>query len=695
MNRTLHVVKLVKRKTAQHLLHLKEHFFSQYATGFLESCFSYLRLGLDVFVSPRFAQFCFRYVFYAFQVEEVVRGLVDQLEGILFDLCTPMLAMNQKDEENWQVEPASFLYSQDCRLDGHNLVKYASKDLIDQILRMVDKHQIPMIAKVLAFVKACFETQTNARTGQPLTPRYKECLVALLIHCNKRIGEESETIQSDSDKLVELYVTRELFCEHDLIKARVCNLLYCFGAAVWTDPQSIETLCKGLENAMNSQHLAVQTSALLALNKCTANDQVCAYFADRLAQVFQLVIRCMQAVDYKELVYAAEGLIKDFGDRILPYCTDLLRHFNGCFYQYLQHSKVDLDETDDEDPDLDDDSELEANVIYESIYAAEACLEAVLSILQINLPPEVRLEANNMALVMVCDVIIEANNELLLRALSLLNFVLYQAPALDDPMKFFFPIICYVLNAKPNLPLGQAASCLPHNFLKVLTEVDLPALSEGVVSSSLGCLLNYVGKMGEEFYKAVDYFGVRFVDLLFETMVKVIKDALSTNSDTDIIFMLRVVIGMLEHSKDRFEVGRLLDFLDMVLGLCEHNRTESLNLHILQTVLMFMWHSPEKVLKHLLQANKFDAFLAALLDKMPTFADETAKERVLYGLAGLFELPLELAGVTARSLGHELAGADACDRSDGRSANGATHGRRQSDQRAAGPRGRRPSGQRL
>lgn len=619
----------------------------------MTSCFNFLKLGLEAFVSPRFAQYCFRYIFYAFQVEAVVEGLSAELDGVLFDLCTPMLAMNQKDEENWNAEPASFLYAQDCRLDGHNLVKYASKDLIDQILRLVDNNQIPMISKVIAFSRACFETQANPRTGQPLTPRYKECLIALLIHCHKKLNMESETMQQEAEKLIELYITKELFSEHEIIKARTCNLLTCYGATSVFEPQSLETLCRGLESAMATNHLAVQTSALLALNRCTANDKVCAYFSNLLPQIFELVVKCMQAVDYKELVYAAEGLIKDFGDQVLPFSVDLLKHFNVSFYQYMQHSKVDLDETDDEEADIDDESELEANVIYESIFAAEACLEAILSILQVNLPANIRAEANNMVLCMICDVVLETNNELFTKALSLLNFVLYKETTLNDAMKFFFPVICYVLNGKPNAQLLQSAACLPENFLKVLTEIDLPSLSESVVTSSLGCILNYVAKMGKEFHEATDYFGLPFVDLLLETITKVIKDALTASSDTDIIFMLRIVVGVLEHSKDRFEVPRLSSFLDIVISLCEVDRTETLNQNILQTVSMFVWHSPAATINYLKQANKLEQFYSTLFGKLESFAEEKSKERVIYGLVALLELPPEQARVSWRNLGHE------------------------------------------
>ena len=76
-------------------------------------------------------------------------------------------------------------------------------------------------------------------------------------------------------------------------------------------------------------------------------------------------------------------------------------------------------------------------------------------------------------------------------------------------------------------------------------------------------------------------------------MFKIIKDTLTGPSDTDIIFMLRILIGMLEHSKDKYPIKRQNDFLQIVISLCEHQRTENLSQNILQTVSMFVWtHLP-------------------------------------------------------------------------------------------------------
>lgn len=638
LKRTLFNLKLVKRRAAQHIHSLREQFFSQFATEFLEGCFRFLKFALDSFISPKFAQNCFKYIHYALQVPTVAKGLANQLEGLLLDLCIPMLAMNQKDEENWLQEPSSFLYAQDCRLDGHNNVKYASKDLIDSILRLDDHQGVSLLVKLLDFVRLCFEKGIKVRSNQPLSPHFKECLISILIHCHKFI-ENDKSASSSVEYIIEYLIVKEMFSNIDIIKARVCTLLQTYGANWIVQTSSLENLCRALENTMSSSHLVVQTMGIVALNKCTANIKVCEYFLAHISQVFDLVVKCMMSIDYKELVCAAEGLIKDFGDSLLPYSVDLLKHFNSSFYQYLLHSKAEADTTDEEEMNPDDESDLEADAQYESIYAAEACLGAIFGILQLSLPEIVRQEANNMVLCMVCDVILEVNSDLFLKSLTLLNLVLYRSSGLNDAMKFFFPILCYVICGRPKMQIHQSASSLPKNFLKVLSDADLSELTEGAISNSLACLMNFVAKMGPEFYTSSDFNGICFAELMFQMIIKVIQDALTGPSDTDIILMLRVVIGILEQSRDKYEIPKFEDYVEMVLDLSQQDRTHSLKQYILQTISMMVWHSPSQTISLLNKSSKLDNFYTYLFGTQHTLQGK-ATERVLYGLTALLELPV-------------------------------------------------------
>ncbi len=588
-------------------------------------------------------QYCFKNIFYALQDKEVVAQMTPHLDYILFDVCVPMLGANLKDSENWKQDPAAFLYSQESRLDGHNLIKYASKDLIDQVLRLDGPNKLPMAKVLLDFVNACFSTQVNPRTQQPLSPSFKECLISLLIHCFKQFDNSEDLVLGQAEQLIENHMLHELASDHELIKVRMCTLLHTYGVHFLAREESVFALCKGLELCLGNPEVVVQVNGLIALNKALSNEKVCQLFAQHVSVVLDLVVKCMNQVDYKELVYAAEGIIKDLDQHILPFAAQLLQHFQVSFYRYLENAKSEkagMDDSEDED-----DSELEANTVYESIFAAEACLEAILTILQLDIPAALREDSNNLVLRIVCDVVLEENCELFLKSLSLLNFVLFKADTLTDAMLFFFPVLCYALNPKPRGALAQAASVLPENFLKVLTDCNLAALNEGLLTSSLGCFLNYTCKMGPSFFTAVDYFGALFVDLLFDTVVLVIKNALSGPSDTDIVFMLRIVVGMLEQSKGRYEIPRLSLFLEMVLNLCEFKRSDSLSLHILQTVSMFIWHSPAAIIHELKKAGRLESFYSALLSKIDSFSEEQAKERILYGFAGLLELPPEEAKV--------------------------------------------------
>jgi hypothetical protein len=636
-------VRAKRRRGGLQTSDFSNEFYSQYCNGFLDTSFNFIKLGMDGFVPQKTLQFCFKNIFYALQDREVIAQMTPHLDYILFDICIPMLGANQKDSENWKEDPAAFLYSQESRLDGHNLIKYASKDLIDQILRLDSQDKTPMAKILLDFTNACFSTQVNPRTQQPLTPSFKECLISVMIHCFKQFDNSEDPILGQAEQLIENHMLKELGSEHELIKVRMCSLLYTYGVHYVSREDSLFVLSKGLELCMGNPEIVVQINGLIALNKALSNEKVCQLFAQHVSVILDLVVKCMNQVDYKELVYAAEGIIKDLDQHILPFAGQLLQHFQVSFYRYLENAKSEkagMDDSEDED-----DSELEANTVYESIYAAEACLEAILTILQLDIPASLREDSNHLALRIICDVILEGNGELFIKSLSLLNFVLFKADVLNDAMLFFFPVLCYMLNPKPRGQLSQTASVLPENFLKVLTECNLPALSEGLVTSSLGCFLNFTCKMGASFFSAVDYHGTLFIDLLFEMVVLVIKNALSGPSDTDIVFMLRIIVGMLEQSKGRYEIPRLNLFLEMVLNLCEFKRSESLSLHILQTVSMFIWHSPAVIIQELKKANRLESFYSTLLSKIDSFSEEQAKERILYGFAGLLELPPEEAKV--------------------------------------------------
>ena len=189
------------------------------------------------------------------------------------------------------------------------------------------------------------------------------------------------------------------------------------------------------------------------------------------------------------------------------------------------------------------------------------------------------------------------------------------------------------------MQIHQSASSLPKNFLKVLSDADLSELTEGAISNSLACLMNFVAKMGPEFYTSSDFNGICFAELMFQMIIKVIQDALTGPSDTDIILMLRVVIGILEQSRDKYEIPKFEDYVEMVLDLSQQDRTHSLKQYILQTISMMVWHSPSQTISLLNKSSKLDNFYTYLFGTQHTLQGK-ATERVLYGLTALLELPV-------------------------------------------------------
>ena len=150
--------------------------------------------------------------------------------------------------------------------------------------------------------------------------------------------------------------------------------------------------------------------------------------------------------------------------------------------------------------------------------------------------------------------------------------------------------------------------------------------------------MNFITKLGPSFVSQVDYYGNNYIDLLYTTVYKVVKDCLTGPSDTEIILALRLVICVLEQSKDKWQVPRFEEFLDVALSLSEWKRTDKLAMNILQTVSMFVWHSPVRTIAILKDKGKLEAFYTELVEKLDQFHDEAGVERVLFGMISLLEM---------------------------------------------------------
>lgn len=514
--RMLHELKMTKKRLQPETMILKEEFLSKYSSAFMEHAIMLVQAGLTRYVSPKTLTQGFKFLALIFQIESVAQNLISQFDILLFDICIPHLGVNQKDQENWANEAATFLYSQTTRVDGHNQVKNAAKGLIDQLIRL-DRHLgQSSLQKILAFVEQCFLTQKNPRTQEALNFIFKDCLLSAIVHLTKTSEKSGDSaLQTQIENLIERVILKEFATDSDLVKTRICSLIDTYGATFIHSQESINQLCSGLKSSLESKSLVLQINALLALNKAGSNPKVVEIFSNDIQLILQHIVNCMDAVDFKELVCASEGIIKDFHEHMKSFAVHLIQHFNKTFYKYLENSKNPQTTLSDFDS-IEEDSEIEQNTIYESIYAAEACLEAILTIMQLDLEPQLRAEANQLVMCMTVDVILQENTELFIRCLSILNFILYKDETVNPLMNYFFPIICYaIVGQKPNGQLIQTDIPLSKEFIQVLVEKDFSDFNDGVFAASLGCLLTFICKLGPQLFTTTDFFGTLFSDLLF------------------------------------------------------------------------------------------------------------------------------------------------------------------------------------
>lgn len=614
--------------------------------GFLETCYNFVIASKTQFVAPKTLQQCLKYILYAIQVEFIVKKINFQLEAFLFDICIPLLAINQKDEENWNKDPAMFLYSQVSRLDDHNGVKSASLSLMEYILKLNDENDVPMEKKFINYIGSCLEKNTNLRENCELNPIMKDCFISALIHCHKMFElEKEEEIVEIVDKIIQGFLFKELFSEHEIIKARVCHLLYKYGTQYvgLEDTETHLLLCNGLDNCLNSNKIPVQINALLALNRSCANQSVISYFEPQIEKILQVIEKCMSSIDYKELIYSAEGLIKEFSHLLAPYALPILQLFNSCYYKYLDHYKFEYDEEDCLIFEIDDDEYDDDSIASESIFAAAACLETIRTVLDLKLGPEIQKKGYDIVMNMIADTILVQNTEIFLSSLSLLNLILYQEPVITDELKFFFPILIYVIIGKPKgRNLTSEISQLPENFREIFSEsTNLEKFSDDFVGPSLGCFLNYVSKLGESLYTTTDFYGINFSELLMAYIEKIISDALTGPCDKEIIFVLIIVKVVFQTAKDRFEIPNLSIWTASLCRLLtESSRTDQLRMATLRAISVLIWLQPAKYLQEMSQAdptllsNIFGGIFAASSEQL----DEDGQEELLYGLVAVLEV---------------------------------------------------------
>jgi hypothetical protein len=671
----LQKLKQQSKSNTSEFLNLRNAYFSQYFQGILTSMTAQLNLSQKQFVAPRVVSESLKFLNLCIGLEAIIGQAVftaESMDHLVFELLLPMIGVNQKDSELWSTDARGFLLAQDSKVDNHNVIKSASKELLLKILELPDPNipvisqptlkptsstrrqtiQHPFGSRYISYLKSTFSTQVNPRTKMPLTEHDKDYLLTSLYFSCATLEAKSKTTEELVD-LLEEYIFREYANDSLLIKFRISCLINQNGISLIKNDALLFELCKCLEVAIKSEHEVVRVSALVALNRALVDKRVLVYFSNQVTIILHSIVSCMKTLYLKDLVYAAEGIIKDLHQQVLPFAGDLITHFENSFYQYIDgYHDSDAGNTEDEEAYNYDDGESDAEengFNFESLSAAEACLEALLTIQQLELGPIERQRVSDVTLSILCDILVKHNGDLLGKGLEILNSNLYKSVQLSEPLVFFYPIVTYVLLANFDHAeqfnqsiLPPIAQTLPPKLQEILVECDFTEFENIGYLECLACLLNYIKQLGPAFFQLRDCYGTSFFDLLKKVLSSSFEHALSGSSDSshlNIMISLRIIMELMVQAKhQQFQVPELGGFIEGVFGLSNKQSSEQITLQVIQTICMCLYYNPSQTLQVCKQLNCQNQFFDCLYSRLADFSDETTRERVLYGLVALLEL---------------------------------------------------------
>ena len=611
---------------------IKQTFLDNYCLGLLDSSFNLLKGSKTNFVPPKLITYSLRSIAYSLSCEAVLEKMRSSLEMLLLDHCIPLLALNAKDYELWETDPVQFVYSENMLGDDQQIMKGASKYLINKLLMFNAPDEEGLAVKLINFMAFCFRDKKNPRSGEELTPQAKETILHIFEVSSKHFYNE-ENIVEKLELLIESVIFPELEAKQPILRARACSIISRYGVVEFSKKENYQVVCKALCRNLVHPHLCVRVKAAIALNTIMSHEEVKVLVRDDLQTILKSILELMNQIDLNSLVNALEGITVDFADCIEPYAIDLITQLTQSFMNYKKNAAAQANESKGIFANIDENAG-------ESSLAAEMCLDAITNILKNaklslgvyqQVAPKV-LELLNLSLLSASPYSVE-------KCLSFLNIVLYKSTGLSDDLVFYYPILTYLITGVPKeKELKLDVSKISETYQQILRVIPAFEKEEVAFEYMIGCFLNYISKMGAAFLTAVDIYGQNFVDLLFELIRKIGSGSLISNVDLDLCFALRLVIGFIENFRGKIDHA-IPKIMDLLIELMKEKRTQSLKRMLLQVVCMMFWYNPHLAMKILVERNLVQETLQAWFGNIQSFSSNLEKERELYGLAGLISLP--------------------------------------------------------
>lgn len=606
-----------------------QYFIDNYSVKFLESAYLTLVHYRQQHVSPGTLAAAVRYLFFALQVEKIYGLVLPQVESLLLDHLVPLLALNPKDHEYWQEDPVQYIYSKHTKTKDHNSVKNAAEELINMISKHEDLEGQLFVYRLVNFVSYCLANNVNPRDGNsPITPLEKEYLLYAFEAVADCIQHEAQILHK-LESFFEAFLIPEFSSPHGVLQARACEVYQEMGGFVcYTNKNNFVKACQGICACLDSKYLPVQVAAAGSLNMILANAEAKELLRADLENILNRILGLMQKIDFDDLIVALEGIIEEFSDCLGPFTIQLVNGLSETYFNCKQSLVANRANSGEEEGSND-----------ETAKASEACLDTINNILKANLNDQIYRAVSDKIFEVINVTILSDDDIAFGKCLSLLNVILYKCESLDNQLVFYFPMMCYLILGKPSLPLQMDISGFSDQIQTVINNVNTKKEWINDLSVTVGCFLNYMKKCGTNFLTGKDMYGIPFMDLIFGVIKRIGEESLRTNRFGNLIYSLRIIIGLLENFRDQIDgdLEKILAIVRELLTNCSKGQDE-LKSMLLQVIAMMFWYNPVTAV-NLMRANHFlDELLEVWFGNLKLFASEHEKERELYGIAALLSL---------------------------------------------------------
>lgn len=608
---------------------IKQAYLANYSKGFLESCFLLLKGTKTHYIPPKVISYCIKSITNAIENDYLFEDLQKKFEIILFDHIFPLLALNGKDQEYWEEDPAQFLYSEDQAIDDHNEVKNAAKTLINLILKYKSySRDIPMSFVMFEYLAFVFRDKKNIRNGDALTPSMKEYLYRAFEMSSERLLNHRSVVDK-IEEMLEYVIIPDLKSNFDILKARACSVISKYGGVVLAKKKNYISICAGICKNLMHKHLCVRVKATQALNVILIHENFQELLRPELTDILNSIIKTMNEIESEALISALEGITTEFSDSMGKYAVELIKRLSVAFKDYIKIYQEEQTKMGNEDS--------MGEELTESKKAAEACLDAITNILSSKLEKRIYKDVAPTILELLNMSLIAGDKYCSEKCFSFLNILLYKSNSLSDEMLFYYPILVYFITGKPKTKPVRDIKELPKVFRDIMTSSRVFGNQIDSFESMIGCFLNYIAKGGKKFLKCEDIYGFKFVDLMFEMIKKIGKECLRNNNYGDLCLAIRLLIGLIENLRGEID-GLIEKILDIGCDLIKEKKTDNLKSVVVQLICMMFWYDPKLTIKLLNKKGYTKGVIETWFKNVNIFTSDFEKERELYGIAGLVSL---------------------------------------------------------